>query len=521
MKITVAEKYLWLPVDLSAEAVRLDVYADGVQVQEIRICLGTETVDFYGVWKVQEYLGKELELVCTDAERLERCPVRQEPVRPENPYPYRPKLHYTPSWGWINDPNGLVYYNGVYHLFYQYNPYSTEWENMSWGHAVSRNLFDWEEQDVAVLPDAYGPAYSGCAFVDRRNASGYGADSLLFFYTAAGGRNDWSAKEGCRFTQRRMWTEDDGRTLKKEEQPVIPWEADENRDPKVFWHEETQAYVMVLYLEENLFQILRSQDLKHWEETQRLQVPGMWECPLLLEVPVEGTQERKWIFWSADGYYQVGTFDGYRFEAESERQMAYLSRRAYAAQNFANVEDRVLLMPWLRLDSTSGYYHGAIGIPQELTLKQTGEGLALSFRMAREMEALRGAWEVLPEDRKQALAGEARELQLAWAPGTKGTAELFIGETGILVDFDCGELRIDTKRPHPTDQEQKGSFDPEEGFDLTVVIDQEVLDVLGAGGRLCGSFETEENVLGASVTFRSQQRPERAQWCVLHGIEND
>ena len=114
-------------------------------------------------------------------------------------------------------------------------------------------------------------------------------------------------------------------------------------------------------------------------------VPGMWECPLLIEVPVEGTEEKKWVFWSADGYYQIGRFDGYTFQTETGRKMAYFSRRAYAAQNFANVEDRMLLVPWVRLDNANGWYRSAMGIPQEICLKEGTDGLQLAFQMAKEL----------------------------------------------------------------------------------------------------------------------------------------
>ena len=205
MDITVSEKYLWFPVDMSGEMVWVSVYDGDQKIQEMKVSLGKEHIDFYGVWKATEYLGKELRIVSEKGEEyLDGVDIRQEKTRPQNDYPYRPRLHYTPAYGWVNDPNGLVYVDGVYHMFHQYNPYSTEWQNMSWGHATSTDLMHWEEQEVASTPDEYGTMYSGCAMVDEKNTAGYGKDALLFFYTAAGGMNEWSKEAGNLFTQKLM-----------------------------------------------------------------------------------------------------------------------------------------------------------------------------------------------------------------------------------------------------------------------------------------------------------------------------
>ena len=516
MDITVSEKYLWFPVDMSGEMVWVSVYDGDQKIQEMKVSLGKEHIDFYGVWKATEYLGKELRIVSEKGEEyLDGVDIRQEETRPQNDYPYRPRLHYTPAYGWVNDPNGLVYADGVYHMFHQYNPYSTEWQNMSWGHATSTDLMHWEEQEVAITPDEYGTMYSGCALVDEKNTAGYGKDALLFFYTAAGGMNEWSKEAGNLFTQKLMWSTDGTKTLHKRDEELVPWIVGENRDPKVFWHAESNAYVMIMYLEENDFLILRSADLLHWEQTQKMTVPGMWECPLLIEVPVEGTDKKEWVFWSADGYYQIGSFDGYTFCTKTERKMAYFSRRAYAAQNFVNVGERVLLVPWVRLDNANGWYRGAMGIPQEICLKDGADGLQLAFSMAEELHALRGSWEALPQNETISIAGEAREVVLSWNAGMTGTELLEIGETTIRVDFTHGELWVDTDRKHELDGELRGVFDPAKPLDMTVVIDQEMLDILADGGRLCGTIEAEENVLGKTLKLRGDAAPGAAKWCVL------
>lgn len=514
MEIKIDSKYLWLPVDMSQEEIKLNMYVDENQIHEINIRLGGEDCDFYGALKVEEYRGQTLELWCSKhEERLSG--IRQENERPENDYPYRPKLHYTPSYGWVNDPNGLVYHKGVYHLFHQYNPYATRWENMSWGHAVSTDLFHWEEQDVVLYPDEYGTAYSGCGFLDRENRAGFGADVLLFYYTAAGGRANRSIQKGHSFTQRVMWSDDNGRTFHQTDKGVIPWIAGENRDPKVFRHDPSDGFIMIMYLDKNEFAIFRSTDLLHWEETQRLDVPGMWECPLLMELPVEGSSEKKWVFWSADGYYQVGSFDGYRFEAETERLTAYCSRRAYAAQDYANTGDRTILVPWIRLDSDKGNYRGAMGLPMTLSLRETGEGIRLVFDTVAELEGLREEWKPFALDTPVPMEGEARELAVSWAPGSTGCAALSVGDTVLRVDLGAGELTVDTSRLFEQEKEVRASFDPAQGFRLRVIVDQEMIEVLGADGLICGTLETEENVLAASLTLHSEAPVEDCRLSIL------
>ena len=238
-------------------------------------------------------------------------------------YSDRPALHFTAETGWINDPNGLVYADGVYHLYYQWNPFGTEWGNMHWGHAVSRDLITWEHRPVALMPDEFGTVYSGCGWQDHEGVAGFGKDALLFYYTAAGGSNQWSTDQGNKHTQRLAISTDGGETLQKVG-TVIEHIKGENRDPKIFWHAESGAYIMVLYLDGTEFAIFRSADLLHWQESQRFSAERMWECPGLFALPVEDRPgEKKWVFWSADGYYRIGDFDGYAFHPETEVLTGY------------------------------------------------------------------------------------------------------------------------------------------------------------------------------------------------------
>ncbi|MCF0128867.1 MAG: glycoside hydrolase family 32 protein, partial [Pseudobutyrivibrio sp.] len=221
----------------------------------------------------------------------------------------RPRFHFTPEYGWINDPNGLVYDGEKYHLYYQYNPFNLQWANMLWGHAASSDLINWQHQDAVMFPDENGMMFSGCGLKNENALLGYDKNALLFFYTSAGDSTPWS--KDVPFAQRLAVSTDGGATLNKLKAPVISGLGKDSRDPMVFWHENSRAYVMVLYLENNDFGILRSEDLMDWKLTQRFTLKDAWECPNLLSFDVAG--RTVWLLLTADGFYYFGEFDGFCF----------------------------------------------------------------------------------------------------------------------------------------------------------------------------------------------------------------
>ena len=288
---------------------------------------------------------------------------------------YKPSLHFTPHYGWMNDPNGLVYHDGIYELYYQHNPKGIDWNCMTWGHARGTDLLHWEDLGDVLKPDENGLAFSGCAIRNEHGCLGLSRNALIFFYTAAG----HSSKEstGKPYTLRMAYSEDGGDTLIKrpgarENGQVIETLASENRDPKVFWHEETGAYILVLWIEENDFGIWRSEDLENFTMTQRLTLEGGYECPDLFRLPVcNAEKEYRWVFWSADGFYYVGSFDGYEFHPEQERRCAYVKGPdvvlPYAAQTWSGTE-RVLSVSWLHTKCIGHKTTGMMSIPKEFSL---------------------------------------------------------------------------------------------------------------------------------------------------------
>jgi len=494
MIVHITKPYLWFPVDMGNPEVKLHFYVNGLKFQEADVQLGE--ADMYFSMDVSKYLGQEIEIRSDAEEKLQGIFCKDEKVPCD--YAFRPQLHFTTERGWINDPNGLVYADGVYHMFYQWNPYGVIWGNMHWGHAVSKDLITWEHQSAALAPDEYGTMFSGCGFQDKKNAAGYGKDALLFFYTSAGGTNQWSAEEGNKHVQRLAASVDSCRTLEKKG-TVLEHIIGGNRDPKVFYHGESNAYVMVLYLDESEFAIFRSLDLHYWEESRRFSVEGMWECPDLFELPVENTGEKKWVFWSADGYYVVGAFDGYRFVPESGRQSAYSTRLPYAAQTYSGVEGRVISVAWLRTGNNQGGFRGMMAVPAELSLVKINGKYKMKFCPVRELDNYVKPQEILWDEETSLeipLNNTAQVLDFRFKKNS-GCAKITAGAVSSCVNFDAGTLTLENKK-----QDENPvviPFDKEKEFRLKMIIDAGIMEFFGSGGTVYAAVEAEEDILQKTI----------------------
>jgi sucrose-6-phosphate hydrolase SacC (GH32 family) len=319
-------------------------------------------------------------------------PLTAQPLYHET---YRPQFHFTAAKNWINDPNGLVFYKGQYHLFFQHNPFSTKWGNMTWGHAISTDLLHWRQLDNALEPDALGTIFSGSAVVDWNNTSGLqqGDEKVLIaIYTAAGNTSDQS--KGQKFTQCLAYSTDAGKTWTKfAKNPVLAHVRGENRDPKIVWHEQTKAWIMALYLDGNDFAFYSSPDLKSWQQIQTMTVPGCAECPDFFSMPVDGDSTNiKWVWTAANGHYLVGEFDGKSFKPESTTpKQVDFGKGYYAVQTYSDVPDgRHIQIAWMN----NGRYprmpfNHQMSIPRELKLKRTADDLRLFNLPVKEIESLR------------------------------------------------------------------------------------------------------------------------------------
>lgn len=325
---------------------------------------------------------------------------------------YRPLVHFTPPFGWLNDPNGLVYKDGEYHLFYQYHPTDSVWGPMHWGHAVSRDLLSWTHLPIALAPDALGVCFSGTAMVDKGDKSGLfdGNDGLLAYYTITADNALFNQSQGLAYSSDngRHWTKYTGN-------PVVANPGFEDfRDPKVFWHEQTQAWIMLTTVGQQIA-IYRSMDAKTWlfssffGEDHGAHDERAWECPDLFEISIEGSKKTRWVLivgvqrcaysGGSGTQYFVGQFDGEQFINENTPDTVLwldYGRDFYATQTWSDIpaaDGRRIEISWMsnwlyanQVPTQS--WRSAMTIPQELTLKETPDGLRLCHAFIRELEAL-------------------------------------------------------------------------------------------------------------------------------------
>jgi sucrose-6-phosphate hydrolase SacC (GH32 family) len=458
---TAEKKYLVLPVKNGAPKRNLELWVDGVNTRFFDMELAEGKPDWYAYLQIDEWKGKPIELrvdkVAVDSRVFE--PVQQSDLD-TNTTTYHEKLraqfHFSPKRGWTNDPNGMVYYNGEYHLFFQHNPYGRGWGNITWGHAVSKDLVHWKELDDALHPDQFGPVFSGGAVVDSNNTSGLGENGkmpMVMFHTGA---KAWA--------QCLSWS-NDGRNFKSiADRAVVPRINKDNRDPKVIWYEPTKKWVMVVWVErgnneQHSIQFLTSPDLKNW--TKASTVMGgigndryLFECPEFYELPVEGTSGKKWVLTGANTQYAIGSFDGTTFKPEEERLQNQHGRDFYAPQTFSNEPNgRRIEIGWWRTHTDFGEmtFNQSMSIPLEHKLVQTPEGIRLTRMPVKELESLRSKTYKLgkfpvKENGKNPLKDinvELAELQITFEPG-KAT-EVVLDMRGVPVVYNAAnkELIVD------------------------------------------------------------------------------
>lgn len=451
-EIQMSRRYLWLPVDEQALKQTVTIARDDAVLRQFEIRLADGEPEYWVFTDLGSWTGQTVTIAAEQGGEQTLAQIEQRDDKPggEETYQetYRPGFHFSSRRGWLNDPNGLFYHKGEYHLFYQHNPYGREWGNMNWGHAVSRDLVHWEERDIALYPDDSGTMWSGSGVVDRLNTSGLQLGEeppLVLIYTAAGDTSPLS--EGMPFTQCLAFSLDGGRTWSKYGgNPVIAEIAPQNRDPKVVWDAAARRWLMALYTEQDAFALLSSPDLKNWETTGTVVMPGCAECPDLFEVPVEGPiSGRKWVFWTATrGAYLVGRLEACRFVPESEIRYALAEgAHGYAAQTWSEIPEkdgRCIQIAWFNLQVPGMPFNGFMTFPCELTLRSTNDGLRLIFNPVREIVSLREkrhAWLNLvlrDEAAPIAVAGERLDLEAAFEVGS--SKELGILIHGVSVTYD-------------------------------------------------------------------------------------
>lgn len=301
---------------------------------------------------------------------------------------YRPQFHFSPKENWMNDPNGLIYYDGEYHLFFQYLPAHISNSYLKWwGHAVSNDLVHWKQIEPAIKPYDNGGAWSGSTVIDKDNTSGLQTGKekvMLAFYTLA-------PQDGRPFTQHMSYSNDRGRTWTVyDKNPVISFIKGLNRDAKVFWHEPTKKWVLVIYLDVNDYGCFTSTNLKDWTRVNDITMPGCFECPDIFEMPIDGNKNnKKWVFVGGNGHYMIGNFDGTKFTCESGPFQSDYGRNYYATQTFNNIPEsdgRRIQITWMAEGNYPDMpFNQQMNFPTEMTLHSTPEGLRIYRLPVREI----------------------------------------------------------------------------------------------------------------------------------------
>lgn len=408
VSLKVTKRYLNIPVSHQNDRATMRIEGKEIPEYEFKIRLASDTPDYWVFYDMASIKGKTI-TISYDGIVKGLSQIYQDDSIAGQDSLYRegnrPQFHFSSRRGWNNDPNGLIYYEGEYHLFYQHNPYEREWENMHWGHAVSKDLIHWEELPTALFPDKLGTMFSGSTVIDYDNTAGFNKGNIpamVAIYTA-----DNPEKQ----IQCIAYSLDKGRTWTKyANNPVIDskakWNSKDTRDPKVFWYKPGNHWVLVLN-ERDGHSIYTSKNLKEWSFESH--VTGFWECPELFELPVDGNMNNtKWVMYGASGTYMTGKFDGKTFTPEAGKYY-YTTGTIYAAQTFNNIPDtdgRRIQIGWGRISHQGMPFNGMMLLPTELTLRTTKDGIRLFNNPVKEVDVLLGT----PVQWKSLTSDEANEL---------------------------------------------------------------------------------------------------------------
>ena len=460
VRVTGDSRYLLLPVQESTDDAKINVLVDGNVAETIYVRLAKSKTDYTVPFDLTPYKGHDvmLDVVIPQSrgsvreakdDACWRGIVLADTFDTANREKYRPAFHHTPRYGWMNDPNGMFYKDGRWHLYYQYNPYGSKWQNMTWGHSVSDDLVNWEHLPEAIRPNGLGSVFSGSCAVDHDNTAGFGSDAVIALYTSAGTSQMQSLASST----------DDGLTFNiYPSNPVLTLES-EARDPKVFWNDSTKEWNMILaHALDHEMLIFSSPDMKSWTLQSSFgkglgAQGGVWECPDLFALPVAGTDEKKWVllcninpdgpFGGSGTQYFVGDFDGKTFKADTDaagnvstKWLDY-GKDHYATVTWSDAPDgRRVALGWMSnwqyaADVPTMQFRSANTLPREMGLFRAPDGeVYASSAPSPELEALRG--KLAAKVKKTTVGRKARSFAL---PSENG------GICEILMDIEASKAK--------------------------------------------------------------------------------
>ena len=414
-RIQQKDKCLLLPVQESAEISNIKVIAGNKQMKSLNVRLAMNKVDYYVPLYLDEFNEEKtlaLDIHVNGNYRNDggistftcwKNIKNAESFDTKNREQYRPLYHHTPAYGWMNDPNGMFFKDGVWHLYFQHNPYGSQWENMTWGHSTSTDLIHWTFQGDPVQPDAWGSIFSGSSVVDKNNTAGFGENAIVALYTSAGENQ----------TQSMAYSTDNGKTFTKYDgNPIITSNVPDFRDPHMFWNEDIKKWNMILAAGQQM-NIYSSDNLKDWKFESSFGAEygshgGVWECPDLMKMKVRGTDKEKWMLvcninpggpsgGSATQYF-VGDFDGHKFTCESKPEVTKwmdYGKDHYATVTFDNAPNgRHVALAWMSNWQYANQvptlqYRSANSIPRDLGLFEYKGNTYCSVTPSEEITAAR------------------------------------------------------------------------------------------------------------------------------------
>ncbi len=414
--LDVDSNFLLIPVQENQPISQIRVMADGKLAETFNISLAAGKVDYLVPLDLRKFKGENILLdVRTNSDRgnlrdgSQAAWIRDMELSDDfdvkNHEKYRPAFHHTPAYGWMNDPNGMFYKDGVWHLYYQYNPYGSKWQNMTWGHSTSKDLINWEAEPIAIKPNALGMIFSGSSVVDHNNTAGFGEDAIVSFYTSADASQ----------VQSMAYSTDGGITFTEfDANPVIAYEH-ESRDPNIFWDDKHNEWVLVISsaLDKEVV-FYTSPNLKDWTLASKFgrgfgAQEGVWECPDLMRIPVEGTDEYKWVlllninpggpFGGSACQYFVGEWDGKEFKCDNGPEITKWmdwGKDHYATVSFFDApENRKTVIAWMSNwqyanEVPTMQFRSANSLPRDLYLFKAPDGeYYLASTPSPEVDALR------------------------------------------------------------------------------------------------------------------------------------
>jgi levanase/fructan beta-fructosidase len=497
-------KYVLLPVEERAENASVRVIGkDNQSYRRPNVRLSVDHVDYYVPLEIKD--GQTLDIIF-HGDRRTKGVLKEFACWKEmkfsntfdtsNVERFRPEYHHSPVYGWMNDPNGMFYKDGEWHLYFQYNPFGSLWENMTWGHSVSKDLVHWEALPNAIEADAIGTIFSGSCVVDTRNSAGFGKNAIIAYYTSAAEAQ----------TQSMAYSTDGGRTFTKyEKNPVITSDIPDFRDPKIFWHEPTQKWIVVLAAGQEM-QFYSSPNLKEWTFESSFgreygNHGGVWECPDMMQLPVRGTGQQKWMlvcninpggpFGGNATQYFVGQFDGHKFTCESKPEVTKwmdYGKDHYATVSFSNApENRHVVIAWMSNwqyanQVPTHQFRSSNSIPRDLDLFADGEETYCGVIPSKEMQALRG--------KKVKKLSDVCELVI----DIKGSMELTLSNTNgeeVTMRYDAQQQTFSMDRTKSGDCSFSEAFPtvttaPTHGAmkQLRIFIDRCSIEAFAADGKM-------------------------------------